>query len=383
MRRFTGYELTTAIMTIGILFSSFFMFRYLIWFVPTDIQPHVSILVRSIENDVFPIPFLYYLVIYAFAGFKADTYILFKSSMIVLSIAVMMKYLMTVRLLSILTSEKSIFLLLVAVCLLVCAPISWSVNQMYLGKTAINVWHNSTTIMTMPFVLLLFESIVKFLQDDKIEKLSIAGIIVFAILNIITKPSFVFAVIPALPLGVMIYQRQIISNKKIITALLISFTLLLLVVLEYYIIYHMNQQPDDKSGVGISLFRTWFLRGGYYFPLHMLSGIVFPVTYCLLFFNNLKQDKLLQFTIVIYVIALAISSIFIETGRRINHGNFGWQVIMAGYVLFAVVSARMLTNIRLTGWLDNRNKILFATFAIHCIYGILYILKIIITQNWD
>jgi hypothetical protein len=387
MRRFTGYELTTATMAIGVLISSFFIFRYLVWFVSTDIQPHALVLVRSIENNVFPIPFLYYLTIYAFAGFKADTYILFKSSMIVLSIAVMMKYLMTVRLLSILTSEKSTFLLWVAVCLLVCAPISWSTNQMYLGKAAINVWHNSTTIMTMPFVLLLFGSIVKFLQDDKIEKLSIVSILVFAILNLVTKPSFVFAVIPALPLGVMIYQRQWFSHK-IIVATLISLFLSFLIIFEYYIIYEIgdylgNQQTDSKNGVTISLFRIWFLYGGYYFPMHIISGLLFPIAYCMLFFNDVKQDKLLQFTIVLYAIALAISIIFVETGHRANHGNFVWQVIMTGYVLFTVVSARMLTIIRRIGWSDKKSKVLLVTFTIHCIYGIAYITKIIVVGNYS
>lgn len=147
--------------------------------------------------------------------------------------------------------------------------------------------------------------------------------------------------------------------------------------------YLGNPPTDSNSGVSISLFRIWFLYGGYYFPIHIISGLIFPIAYCILFFNTIKQDQLLQFTIILYAIALAISIIFVETGCRANDGNFAWQVIMAGYVLFTVVSARMLTSIRLTGLSDNKNKVLLATFAIHCIYGIAYITKIIVVGNYS
>lgn len=229
MKRLINFETTTALIAIGVLAISFLMFRYLVWFVPTDITLHASMFLESVNHGWFPIPFLYPLTIYTFAGFKADIYMLWKSSIIVLSIAVMIKYLTTVHILNILTSEKNIYLLIVACCLLICAPISWSINQMYLGKTSINVWHNSTTIMTMPFVILLFGSIIKFLQDDNIKIVSIFSIVLFSILNIVTKPSFVFAVIPALPLGVMIYQRQWFSHK-ITMASLISLLLLSLII---------------------------------------------------------------------------------------------------------------------------------------------------------
>ncbi|MCX7729556.1 MAG: hypothetical protein N2203_08810, partial [Bacteroidia bacterium] len=129
-------------------------------------------------------------------------------------------------------------------------------------------------------------------------------------------------------------------------------------------------------------FEIWILYGGYYFPLHIISGLVFPIMYCILFFSSVKEDKLLQFTILLYLIAFLISCVFIETGKRIHHGNFVWQVIMTGYLLFTVVSIRMVEKIKQFGWKDKKNKIVFATFILHFAYGILYLIKIIFMKNY-
>ncbi|MCS6967736.1 MAG: hypothetical protein RMJ44_00575 [Cytophagales bacterium] len=360
------------------------LFRYLSYNPVFDMFGHALFVVKSVTNNTFPFPFIYPFTIYLFAGFSINVKLLLESSAIVLSLALTAKYLLTVRLFLNLSQNNlySYGIIIICIGLLLCSPISWSVNQMYLGKTTPNVWHNPTTIMAMPFVILLFRSIVKFLQEDEIEKFSVVNIIVFSVLNIATKPSFVFVVIPALPLGVVLYQKKWSANK-IVAGVLISFFLLLLIFLAYYMIYELEKNPQEgKSGVAIELFRIWFLYGYYYYPLHIISGLIFPIAYCTLFFSSVKEDKLLQFTLLLYLIALLISAVFVETGPRASHGNLTWQVPMTGYLLFTVVSIRMVENMRKTGWVDKKNKITFATFVLHCVYGVLYIIKIVLMKNY-
>lgn len=366
-------------------FCGFSIFFSIIKFqIPTDIQVHSRILVEFYSVGTFPIPPLYYLCIFLVSGFCADAYYLTWAAVPVLSLAVAYKFKYSYDVFGYLFSSEpnpklQIEGLILVFALLFSAPVFYDVwtNNMYLGRLATTVWHNSTTILAMPFIILLFYESLKWLRSTQIFTKQILVLIFLGIINILIKPSFLFAFVPVFPFTMLLVERRL--SKRFWMAVLISGILFLGILAEYYVIYQLELfnivYKGDKGGIIIAPFLFWKIYSKNIL-LDSLVSLSLPIAYCLFYPKDLLRNIALQYSILLFLSGLFIGVALAESGGRISHGNLFWQVIMTNYILFLVIISSLYGKIKLSGYNDWRNGVLLLIFAAHVGSGFLYLFKI-------
>jgi hypothetical protein len=198
------YKTLFPLYTIVVFVLAYIFFRNLAFYVATDIQPHAEqVLNLSKGFSSIPPNFLYYIVVWFFAGFSTNIETIKLSSAIVLSLAVTFKFGVTQHVLrdylektiyKTLNNRQLHFILILSAFLLIVftIPDSWYYHSgrqtLYLGRLVPNVWHNSTIIFLFPLALLLFWEQCCILFFDKKINLWWLSLLIF--LNIATKPSF-------------------------------------------------------------------------------------------------------------------------------------------------------------------------------------------------
>jgi len=128
---------------------------------------------------------------------SADPLLIGWIAIALLTVAVVLKGVLTLAVLS-KTSKNAAVSAVVAVALAFVMPIMnwWNYKNVYLGQIAPTIWHNSTTILVMPVVIVLFYVSVDFLRTPSFRNaVSTSGL---CILSAVIKPSYVIALMPIL-----------------------------------------------------------------------------------------------------------------------------------------------------------------------------------------
>lgn len=363
-----------------------------IWFnVHTDIQAHAKALKAVIDGQAsFPANFLYFYTAYFFSGFTIEH--IWIGSTIALSIAVLLKFIVSKQIISdILVTElanKEFIINTLALFLLIVFNlpnpfIYLKFHYVYIGSFAPSVWHNSTTIFVMPFVLLLFRHSYKQLQEYSFKRLAIIALLIFV--NILIKPSFVFVFAIAYPILLIITHKL---SKKFWINILPIIIAIVLVFIEYLLIY---QGSANTSNTGITIKPFQILR--HYaqsenllhttavFLTSIVCSFLFPIIY-MIKHRRKSFDLFSRYAVLCLIIALAISQLLSETGARENSGNFSWQVIMCSYITFLIFSAKLFLNIIDSKWDLKKYKVELSAFSLHLLFGGLYILRYIIINAY-
>ena len=368
------------------------IYYYFTFIIDSDIPDHIKTLTAYLEGSA-PIRanFLYYFTVYLFSFFSSNSLVLCWVSVGVLAFATFFKYVLVKK---IIISELSIYnanLILVSSLLSFSLLFSFSLPSILLFKGLLstysfthNVWHNSTAIFVMPFVILLFWTSLKQFKEFQVKRL--VFITALIVVTVLVKPSFVFVFIVAYP--IFLLKKYRFSRLFWINLIPIILAFLMIVV-EYYFIY-VTSKGDDKSSIGIDLFHiinTRYAHGNWVYILAVfistiISGFLFPIV--LLFRNRaLFKVEMIQFAILCVVIGVIIGSTLYETGVRSLHGNLGWQNMMCSFLLFLVCIVQLLKLIAVNplGWRVYRIEI--SIFGLHFLSGILYFLKVLVTASYS
>lgn len=377
------------IIEISLLILIYYYFTFII---DSDIPDHIKSLTSFIEgSEPIRANFLYYFVVYFFSFFSSNSTVLCWVSVFVLAFATFFKYVLVKK---IIVSELSAFYsntILLSSLLSFSLLFSFSLPSILLFKGLLstyslthNVWHNSTAIFVMPFVIVLFWTSLKQLQEFQVKRL--LYITVLMVITVLIKPSFIFVYVVAYP----IFLLNKYKLTKIFWVNLIPIILaFLIIIVEYYFIY-VESRADNKSSIGIDLFHiinSRYAHGNWFYILAVfistiVSGFLFPIV--LLFRNSeLCKEEMIQFAILCSVIGIIISSTLYETGVRSLHGNLGWQNVMCSFLLFLVCIVQLLKLIAVNplGWRAYRIEI--SIFAVHFLSGILYFLKVLVTASYS
>ncbi|WP_157726337.1 hypothetical protein [Imhoffiella purpurea] len=352
--------------------------------IDTDIQAHALYISAYLRGEVPPTAnFLYYIVVYAVSFFDSDNLRLLVASALVLAVSVSGKYIVTRMFVSRYLADKVDYdarlnLIVLSGCALLLLAFSLPVETFYVGQVPPNVWHNSTTIFVMPAALLLFWVSYDQLVTPTVWK---AVLLVFlCAVNLIAKPSYLFVFLLAYP--VMLLLRYGIGSKlwyNLIPVLLAGAGLLL----QYYLIFMLsyNSVSSEASGVDIAPFYIWGHYSSNIF-VSFLASVVFPLFFLVFYWRDLKNEILLQYALVGYVVAIAVFVLFTETGPRQFHGNFFWQCVISTYILFMVVMARFAVKIKVYGAKSVKNMIVMAAFLTHVSAGLLYLAVFFLRNNY-
>jgi len=215
-------------------------------------------------------------------------------------------------------------------------------SHRYLGLFSGTLWHNPTYIAMKLFavaVLVVFFRI--YLKKEKANIVAWILLHVFLCVVTIIKPNFVVAFAPAVAILALIdLIRKEIKWGKVI-ALACSFVPAALVLLfQYNVIFNNN----DGAGIG---FAFGYVIGHYADrPLAaIVQSIVFPVMVLAANIKSIQKDKAYLLSWVMWGIALLQYLCLIETGARMLHGNWGWGLHFATFLLFVASLNRLIQNL--------------------------------------
>ena len=375
-----------------IFFIVFSIFSSILYVgIRTDIQTHIGVVEKTVNGTILPpANFLYYLTIYAFTFFQTNVRLLRLSSVIVLSLAVTAKFLITYKFI-ISYNKKAVkrsnvpewFILLYCILLLFAfslPTIAALKGRFYLGQFPPNVWHNSTTVFVMPFALLLFWLSYEQLKGPITQRLLL--ITLFCVLNILIKPNFYFVFCVVYP--IMLVSRFGFRKELWLNLIpIIAGTVLL--IGEYYLIFVFRfgnpGETEGNLGIAISLFAVWS-RYSSNIAVSFLASALFPLVYLCFYWRELFKNLLLQYAVLLYLIAIAMTSVFTEIGARQTHGNFIWQSIICTYILFMVVSALFVGKVKFVKKGDWPNKVVLVSFLLHAISGFVYLIYLFSTKSY-
>jgi len=368
------------------------VFSYMLYFyVGSDLHAHIQILLSFVEIGSIPTPPGYYMLVYLlhFLMPYKEGYAL--AAVVVLTAAGCFKYGISHKYLGTYCpglGDGSLGFFTWA--LMFFAPVtlfSLEGELWYLGKFTSLIWHNSTSLLSFPFCILLFYYSIQYVE--KRQRGLLAKILITAILIVLIKPSFIFAFVPAFPLAILIVDRK--WSPDVLKAMALGIPLVVLIMVEKIVIYNIN--PIDShleeglvNGIGIRPFFLWL----YYSESllwDVISSFLFPVCFILFYFKILLKDPHAVFSGLLIVVALVIFFTLVETGPRSTDGNFFWQVILTLFMGYLVLTKHLLNlcfgtagDMRIQRPLNYKNSLLLILFFIHVIGGLAYTIRIFTTH---
>ena len=246
------------------------------------------------------------------------------------------------------------------------------------------MWHNSTTIFVMPFVVLLFWTSLKQLKGFQVKRLFLITVLI--VLNALVKPSFLFVYLLAYP--ILLFEKYLFSKLFWINLIPIIIALLLIIA-EYYFIYS-GPKTEDNSSVAISFFYIFnninvelnWIYITIILTSTIVSGYFFPIV-LLLKNRALFKVEMIRFALICAFFGQIISNTFYETGARALHGNFYWQNFMCSFLLFFVCVLQLLKLISANQNSWKKYRIEISVFCLHFLSGIIYFFKIIVTSDYS
>jgi hypothetical protein len=249
-------------------------------------------------------------------------------------------------------------------------PVSFNLHQYYLGQFPANIWHNSTTIAVMPFVVLAFHASYRYLNHP--ARRFFIWLCIWTVLIYITKPSILPVLILILP-GFALVRHG--PGKVFGMTMVYAVITVLLLIWPLLFVSGGRNGNNVGGGLGIGLFEVWSLYSNSYI-LSVLASLLFPLVVIAVYFKDGKRDFLLQFAWAAWFVALAMYALLYETGEFMKAGNFGWQVLMASYLLFLASLVFFNRQIRGKPHLDTKAYVVMAVFLLHFVSGLVYLVKL-------
>jgi len=360
------------------------LYTFLTKFVGSDIKGHNSILVTYLEAGYFPIPPLYYWLVYLVDMLIRVKYEFVASSVIVVTFFQWWKY----RLVYISFERKKlgfkpITIFILTVSFLFLSPIyipAIDGDFWYIGKFTQTIWHSSTLICSFPFCIILVWKSIEWIKWHRSVDLWI--IFLLSLLVILIKPSFLFCYIPSFP--VFVFLQNYKFSKQLVESIALSLLLFGILLIEKFLIFSWDPVLDilysqnEKSQVVISPMKIWFS-----FTDEPLFDFVtsFPLLFAVLFFWRKKVFKspMFKFSMLLLFFAILVFFLLAESGFREFHANFYWQIPIALFICNLSIVYFVLEQFIL----ENKKKtlkyiVMFSIYSLQTTLGVIFWLRILI-----
>ncbi len=259
-------------------------------------------------------------------------------------------------------------------------PVLFKEGYLYLGTFVPNVWHNSTTILLFPFAILLFIESFKQLKSYNPKRNYLLIALIF--INIFIKPNFFMAFACTYPL-IMLHRYKFSKTFwSSLIPIIAGAVFLILEFLAIYIFADTRIETEEKSSIGICFMCLFRANGSYLdLPISMIFSLLFPLVYTIWNYKKLKGNLRYWYAIYLLIPAFLIYLLLVEEGPTKWHGNFYWQIIICVWLCFFEALKSLIKDIKQEGFL-RKNKILIAIYSLHLIFGIWYIGRILIIDNY-
>lgn len=273
--------------------------------------------------------------------------------------------------------------------------IPWINSYQYEGQFSINPIFNPTHMAVKPFGLLAFAVAIDlilrykgketiFFTSGKAQKWLYVIFAVFLFLSTLTKPTFLYMLLPTGVIYVLIELVISLIHKdgswkktwnfmwKLACACIPS---LIYLLLEYSAFYFWGGTNADAKVTVYPFLTAWHLYSADV-PSSIIMGMCFPlwmVVTNLKYFAKSVEGRL---SFLGYCVGTLEFSFFVETGDKLGHLNFSWPMMSGMLLLWVIAGSRL---VQLTFSEDNRliNRIIVSVgwilLSVHLFSGLYYI----------
>lgn len=238
-----------------------------------------------------------------------------------------------------------------------------------------NEWHNGTFICMMPFAISAY--LLSIRQLEQFDPKRVWHISIALLFSILMKPSFFFIYAVVFP---FIYLWKYRFNKEFWLMMVPMIVGVLAVLYEYLTIF-LYFPSDGTGGVAITAERFtqwsfWQIRWQSW-----LVSLALPIIFTVLYWKEIRHDPEFYALVGMLVVSLGIFLFCVERGPRAGDGNFAWQLYAVMWFIYYYILKITVRSIQQNSWL-KREKSMIVLYGCHVIFGIVYLLRFLITQNF-
>jgi hypothetical protein len=340
----------------SLLVSIPLFYRALSGQIVADHEVHVRLIQRGVETGIWPAHFLFHAIVYGLSGFRHDFVSLACAALVVLTMCVIAKSWLTYVLLvrhgrrlpnpafeDAYGLSHTTLLVLVTATLMLSAPIvrPWWTHRIYLGQISPNIWHNPTSVVCWPLVILLFFAAVAFVRRGRPRELVAVGLLSAA--SVLIKPNYFLAFAPVYTL--LTLRRFGLSRIWLLSQAALIPTVMLLCWQVATSFLGPNAMRPDLHIAWMPL-AVWHIYSNSILVSLMFS-LAFPLSYLVIYRRSLQNRDMLLFAWAVMLCALAWTGCFAEVhadGTLDGDFNFSWGSHLALFVLFLVTAIDMLDS---------------------------------------
>ena len=225
----------------------------------------------------------------------------------------------------------------------VCVP---ALNPtVYVGGGTPNTWHSPTQQAVLGFMLLCVPMVAssydRFAAQPGYREPWKSWLLLTALLalSVLAKPVYLQAFLPAACLFFLVQWIRHPSGSRYFLGMVAAVVpSVLMMALQTYF-YFLN--PSGNTGMAILL--TWDKAKDCLIGLALLEA--FPL-FALLTEKRGAKGTLLTLTVLYNAVAFLEKLLLSEVGQRANDGNFGWGLLAASLMLWAVMLPRFVRQFR-------------------------------------
>jgi hypothetical protein len=335
----------------------------------SDIPTHFGI-----ARDTQSYPYASYSILSVFVGglfwAGADRLAVGWVAIVLLSACVALKGALSFDILS-KDNERVVLAACIAVALAFVMPIVnwWNYRSVYLGQIAPTIWHNSTTVLVMPVVVLLFAASSRWLIAANTRNAALTSGL--CVLSAVIKPSYAIALLPVLvPWYCSVALAAGVSFRRLAghVATLVGPVIGVLLV-QWLLI-------ADYTAITIAPFGVWALYSPN--PLaSLLLSLAFPLAVSLLYRDCWRGNIALGLAWAVFAAALMEFILLAEEGVRFNHANFLWGPCMALYLVFLTCADAFFRET-----MSPRFLLALTLFSAHLASGLFFFWRIVSGQGY-
>lgn len=301
----------------------------------SDILEHARIARDQINQGLWYTYTLWYPLEYLASGGSESLRLMRLSSITLLSFFTLLKVFIIFYSASRYLKSKEVASI-IAIAAIVVMPLLDPNNpkDLFLGQISPNQWHNSTTLMSAPFVVLMFLLTIQFLSSMTVKNAIFVSMAIFITAAI--KPNYVLAFLPVVGFWILIsFFKKQISLKKFFTVLLTIFLpTIILLTYQYLAIFNSTEVRDTH--IGIALFAVWKT-----YSTNIFYSILLSICGPLLVLFSLPRNRRFSANLLLAWSCLIMSTVFFAVLAEINNngeingaGNWGWAMITSSGVVF-------------------------------------------------
>jgi len=330
-----------------------------------DLIDHIKFADGLSTAEHFPVHPLFFVAIKILSLFSTQYFWKLFAGFLIFSSSQFLTYYFSARIIKeVFKCDMNILMHFLLISLQFAIPIPIFSKFLMTETISMNYFHNGTMSMSIPFAFGLVLYFFKFLEDENILFLKYAYYI--SVFLVLTKPSFTFCFIPAVP--IYAYLKYGFSTRLLRTLQLSIFLTFCIVGQSFYLRHYT---PSYLKSFSLK-FQPFYLHGTILNHLRIVfEGYLIGLLFFVFYFKAIIKEKKLFFCFCMVFIGYTLSFTMIDYLNGTIFPNMIWQTPIVNklsivFILpfFSLVNKKMF---------DYKQIILSLCLFIHGICGLYYL----------